>query len=108
MSANPVDRLVFEDDWSDLERLREMPRIDFERMSRYRMARIRQQLELHDAALVVLVNPVSLRYAVNFRSYLLFQSHIPQIYVFVPRDGPVVAYGCYYDLPQAVITIYPR
>ena len=100
MSANPVDPLVFGDDWSDLARLREMPQIDFERMSRYRMARIRQQLELHDAALVVLVNPISLRYAVNFRSYLLFQSHIPQIYVFVPREGPVVAYGCYYDLPQ--------
>ena len=64
MSANPIDRLVLDDDWSDLARLREMPQIDFERMARYRMARIKQQLELHDAALVLLVNPISLRYAV--------------------------------------------
>jgi Xaa-Pro dipeptidase len=99
MSANPIDRLVLDDNWSDLAQQREMPQIDFERMSRYRLERLRQQLELHDAELVVLVSPISLRYAVNYRSYLLFQSHIPQIYLFVPREGPVIAYGCYYDLP---------
>ncbi len=100
MSANPVDRLVIDDDWSDLTRLRDMPSIDFARLSAYRIERLREQLRAHDAAFVILVNPISLRYAVDFRSYLLFQSHIPQIYLFVPQDGPIVAYGCYYDLPQ--------
>ena len=100
MSANPVDKLIFDDSWSDLSAFREMPQIDLERMSRYRMGRLRQQLELHDAALSILVNPLSLRYAVDYRSYMLFQSHIPTVYLFVPQDGPTVFYGCYYDVPQ--------
>ncbi len=99
MSASP-DNLVFDDNWSDLTSFRQMPQIDLERMSHYRMARIKQQLELHDAALVVLVNPISLRYAVDYRSYMLFQSHIPTVYLFIPQDGPNVMYGCYYDVPQ--------
>ncbi len=100
MSAKPVDRLVLEDDWSDLTRLLDKPEVDFERMSAYRMERIKQQLRAHDAAFVILVNPISLRYAVDYRSYSLFQSHIPQVYLFVPQEGPVVFYGCYYDVPQ--------
>jgi Xaa-Pro aminopeptidase len=100
MSANPVDKLVFDDDWSDLTRFRSMPQIDLERMSGYRMGRLKQQLELHDVAMVMLVNPISLRYAVDYRSYMLFQSHIPTVYLFIPQDGPTVFYGCYYDVPQ--------
>ena len=100
MSANPIDKLVFNDDWSDLTRFQGMPQIDLERMSRYRMARLKQQLQLHDAAMCILVNPISLRYAVDYRSYMLFQSHIPTVYLFIPQDGPTVFYGCYYDVPQ--------
>ena len=100
MSVNSVDRLVFDDDWSDLTRFQEMPQIDLERMSRYRMDRLKQQLQLHDAAMCILVNPISLRYAVDYRSYMLFQSHIPTVYLFLPQDGPTVLYGCYYDVPQ--------
>ncbi len=99
MSSNPIDRLVLDDDWSDLKRLREMPKIDFDRLSAYRVARLREQLRLHDAAMVVLVNPISLRYAVDYRSYLLFQSHIPTSYLFLPQDGPIVMYGSYYEVP---------
>jgi Xaa-Pro aminopeptidase len=100
MNAKSADRLVFDDDWSDLGRFREMPQIDLERMSAYRMSRLKEQLKLHDAAMVMLVNPISLRYAVDYRSYPLFQSHIPQVYLFVPQDGPTVFYGCYYNVPQ--------
>jgi len=100
MNLNPVDKLVLDDDWSDLTRFQQMPQIDLQRMSRYRMARLKQQLELHDAAMCILVNPISLRYAVDYRSYMLFQSHIPTVYLFVPQQGPTVIYGCYYDVPQ--------
>jgi hypothetical protein len=44
MNINLVDKLVLDDDWSDLTRFQEMPQIDLERMSRYRMARLRQQV----------------------------------------------------------------
>ena len=77
-----------------------MPQIDLERMSRYRMARLKQQLELHGAAMCILVNPISLRYAVDYRSYMLFQSHIPTVYLFISQQGPTVIYGCYYEVPQ--------
>ncbi len=100
MSASPVDKLVFDDNWSDLSGFREMPQIDLERMSHYRMGRLKQQLELHDAAMCILLNPISLRYAVDYRSYMLFQSHIPTVYLFIPQNGPTVFYGCYYDVPQ--------
>jgi Xaa-Pro dipeptidase len=100
MNLNPVDKLVLDDDWSDLTRFQEMPQIDLERMSRYRMVRLKQQLELQDAAMCILINPISLRYAVDYRSYMLFQSHIPTVYLFVPQQGPTVMYGCYYDVPQ--------
>jgi Xaa-Pro dipeptidase len=100
MSANPIDNWVFDDNWSDLSRLREMPRIDVERMYDYRRDRLREQLRLHDVDFCILVNPISLRYAVDYRSYMLFQSHIPTVYLFLPQEGPTVFYGCYYDVPQ--------
>ena len=100
MSADSVDKLVFDDDWSDLTRFRERPQINTARLFEYRRARLREQLKLHDADFCILLNPVSLRYAVDYRSYMLFQSHTPTVYLFLPQEGPTVFYGCYYDVPQ--------
>jgi Xaa-Pro dipeptidase len=100
MDSGAIDKLVLEDNWSDLTLQQDMPQINFERMFDYRRERLREQLRLHDADFCILVNPISLRYAVNYRSYLLFQSHIPSVYLFLPQQGPTVAYGCYYDVPQ--------
>ena len=85
MSAS-IDNLVFDDGWSDLTQLRQKPEINVERMYDYRRERLRQQLRLHDADFCLLVNPISLRYAVDYRSYMLFQSHIPTVYLFLPQD----------------------
>ncbi len=100
MCAKSVDDLVFDDDWSDLTRIRDKPQINSARMYEYRRARLREQLRLHEADFCILLNPISLRYAVDYRSYMLFQSHIPTVYLFLPQDGPTVFYGCYYDVPQ--------
>ena len=89
------DRLVTEDEWSDLRRWRQPPAIDFECLYDYRLARLREQLRLHDAAFCILLNPVSLRYAVDYRGYALFQSHIPTTYLFLPQEGPVVLFNSY-------------
>ena len=43
--------------------------------------------------LLVLHNPVNLRYAVEYRSYNTFQAHIPTSYLLVPAEGPVVMHG---------------
>jgi Xaa-Pro aminopeptidase len=100
MCAKSTDDLVFDDDWSDLSRIRDKPQINSARMYEYRRERLREQLRLHEADFCILLNPISLRYAVDYRSYMLFQSHIPTVYLFLPQDGPTVLYGCYYDVPQ--------
>ena len=71
----------------------EKPEIDLSRLRGYRLGRIRQQLEHFDMAFCVLVNPVSQRYAIDFREYQGFQSRLPASYVFVPVEGPVILHG---------------
>ncbi len=71
----------------------EAPPVDLERLRSYRLGRLRALMAEADVALCVLVNPVSLRYALDLREYALFQSRIPTIYAFVPVTGPVVLHG---------------
>jgi Xaa-Pro aminopeptidase len=91
------DGFISADNWSDLTQYQEMPEIDFERMHAYRLQRIRDELKKADADMCLLVNPISLRYAVDYRTYGLFQSHIPTTYLFVPQDGPIVIYNAYLE-----------
>ena len=95
------------DDWSQLSRQREMPEIDAGRMQAYRLARVREQLRRADAALGVFVSPVSLRYAVDYRAYALFNAHIPATYLFVSVDGPVVLHGALGEPPPLVDEVRP-
>ncbi len=95
------DQMILDDDWSNLSKFKEMPEVDHDRLRRYRLGRIRSGLEETGAALCLLVNPISLRYAVDYRTYGLFQSHIPSSYLFVPLDGPVVMYNAYRPPPGA-------
>ena len=92
--ATAVDDLILDDDWSQLAAFRARPEIDYARLSRYRIDRLKQQLKLHDAAMCILVNPISLRYAVDYGTYALFQSHIPTTYLFLPQgEGPLTIHG---------------
>lgn len=93
--ATAPDSLVFNDDWSDLRRYRPLPEIDTDRMLAYRLERIRNELRGVDAAMCVLVSPISLRYAIDCSAYALFQSHVPTSYLFVPQEGPVVIHSVY-------------
>ena len=95
MNEQSPDRLVVNDDWSDLSRYRPLPEIDRERLHRYRTARLMDQLQQAGAAMAVLHNPVSLRYAIDYRTYGLFQSRVPTTYLFLPVDGPVMIHGAY-------------
>ena len=93
------DDHVPEDIRSGLEGRGLSPEVDFDRLHGYRLGRLREALARHDAAMCMLVNPVSLRYAADYRSYSLFQSHIPTTYLFVPQDGPVVIHNAYGAVP---------
>ena len=92
MTTNP-DSLICDDDWSDLTQHRQPEPVDDERLHRWRLSRLRGQLEKTGAAMCLLVSPVSLRYAVNYRDYPLFQSHMPQTYLFLSMEGPTVIHG---------------
>ncbi|WP_287236512.1 Xaa-Pro peptidase family protein [Mesorhizobium sp.] len=66
-----------------------MPDIDFQRLDGYRKARLKAAMRESGVALCVLVSPVTIRYAVDYNTFPLFQSHIPSTYLFLPLDGPV-------------------
>ena len=74
------------DDWSDLTQYLERPPVDVERLKSWRMGRLKQKMRQHDVALCMLVNPVSMRYAVDYRNYALFMSHIPSTYLLLPLE----------------------
>ena len=93
MSPMPPDQMVAQDDWSDLSRFREIPEIDRERMHQYRTGRLHAEMQKHEVALCVMVSPISLRYALDYRNYAAFMSHIPCTYLFLPLDGPHLIYG---------------
>ncbi|MBE2274940.1 MAG: aminopeptidase P family protein [Rhodobacteraceae bacterium] len=95
------DSRILSDDWADLSRFRPLPEIDQNRLFTYRLGRIRDALRRQGAAMVMLVNPITLRYAVDYRTYQLWQAHAHTTYAFVPVEGPVVVYNAYGHPPGA-------
>ena len=83
-----ADKLILEDNWSDLSQFRELPEIDHARMHDYRMNRIKEQMRKRDVAVLVMVSPLSMRYAINFRSYSIFMMHVPSTYMFMSLELP--------------------
>ncbi len=76
----------------------ERPHVDHDRLHAYRTGRLRQQLIERELDMVLIHNPVSLRYALDYRSYMLFQSRTPTTYIFFAADGPTIAHGAYGDI----------
>ncbi|MDE0066649.1 MAG: M24 family metallopeptidase [Acidimicrobiaceae bacterium] len=73
----------------------EKPDVDIDAVRAYRRRRVLEQMDAADVELLVLLNPVSLRYAADWREYPLFQSRI-QIYdLFVDPDGNMTMHGGY-------------
>ncbi|WP_025772197.1 M24 family metallopeptidase [Thioalkalivibrio sp. HK1] len=103
---NTVEEMILNDDWSDVQATHALPDIDIERMHRYRLQRILDLLKANDTAMCMLVNPISLRYAIDYRCYQLFQSHIPLTYLFIPLEGPLALHDGYARMPS--VEKYPR
>ncbi|WP_343561635.1 M24 family metallopeptidase [Kiloniella sp. b19] len=64
--------------------------IDVPRMRRYRQNRLREQIVRQGLDAIILVEPLSIRYATGVRNCTLFQMHIQAGYLFIPAEGPVV------------------
>lgn len=73
----------------------EPPDLDLGALRRGRADRLRHELRATGIDLAVLTNPVSIRYATDYRGYASFQSRIPSQYLIFPADGPVVLHGAY-------------
>lgn len=71
------------------------PDLDIERLRQGRAARLRAELDVSGIDLAILTNPVSIRYATDYRGYATFQSRIPSQYLLFPASGPVVLHGAY-------------
>lgn len=101
MNDLAIDQRVLEDHWSNLRQYQPLPDIDFARLHAYRVDRMKSALRQSGAAMAVLVNPISLRYVVDYRSFSLFQTHIPTAYLFISAEGPLVLHGAYGESPLA-------
>lgn len=64
--------------------------IDVPRMRAYRQHRLREQTGVHGLDALILVEPLSIRYATGVRNCALFQMHIQTGYLFLPADGPTI------------------
>lgn len=92
--TNP-DQMVISDNWSDLRQFRALPEIDLQRLYSYRTGRLTAEMRAADVSALVIINPVSLRYAVDYATYQLYQSRIPTTYLFISPDGPSVIHDAY-------------
>lgn len=106
MTAITPDLLVSQDNWSDLSQYLALPDIDHDRLHRYRQGRLRDQMRSADVDVLILLNPLSLRYAIDYRTYGLFQSRIPTTYLFLALDGPTIINGAY-GVPNGCDAAWP-
>ncbi|MEP7045279.1 MAG: aminopeptidase P family N-terminal domain-containing protein, partial [Ilumatobacteraceae bacterium] len=73
----------------------EVPNIDFEALRAHRVRRLCAQMTAHHVDALVLTNPVTLRYAADWREYALFQAHIPTYYLVLTADARLTMFGAY-------------
>ena len=78
------------------------PPLDLDALRAGRLVQLRKTMVDHRLDVCVLTNPVSLRYAVDYRGFPLYQSHIPSTYLMVPVEGPLVLYGGYSDSLETI------
>jgi len=83
------------------------PPLDLDALRAGRLAQLRETMVDHGLDVCVLTNPMSLRYAVDYRGFPLYQSHIPSTYLMVPVEGPLVLYGGYSDSLETIDDVRP-
>jgi len=64
--------------------------IDIQAMWSYRLARVRQQIQLAEFACMILYDPVNIRYATGTSTMPVFSLHFRDRYCFIPAEGPVI------------------
>lgn len=75
----------------------DVPDVDLATLIGHRRRRLLAEMRRADVDAIVLMNPVSLRYAADWREYALFQAHIPTCVLVLRADGSTVMFGAYAD-----------
>lgn len=65
---------------------------DLAAMRRYRVARVRAELERHDCDGALLYDPLNIRYTTDTTNMSIWTMHNPVRFVFVATDGPIVLF----------------
>ncbi len=71
------------------------PGINMDRLCRYRLGRVREQLAAADLVGCLLYDPVNIRYATGSRNMSVYTMHAAERYAFVASDGPVILFDSY-------------
>ncbi|CAN7606833.1 Xaa-Pro peptidase family protein [Rhizobium sp. LjRoot98] len=61
-------------------------------LRKYRLARMREQMAIHDVAGIVLFDSVNLRYATDTTNMQVWGHHNPVRYAFIATSGPVIIF----------------
>ena len=76
------------------------PEIDESLLASERLENLRGTMLVDGLDVLVLTNPVSIRYATGYRVQSSMQSRIPTVYAIVPIVGPIIVHGTHSgDLP---------
>ncbi|WP_311946079.1 M24 family metallopeptidase [Halomonas piscis] len=62
------------------------------RVERYRLGRLRQQMQYHEMDAIILFDPINIRYACGSRNMQVYSQRNPARYLYVALDGPVVLF----------------
>ncbi len=71
------------------------PNVDMDKLCRYRLARVREQLRAQDLAACLLYDPINIRYATGSRNMSVYTMHAAERYAFIATEGPVVVFDSY-------------
>ena len=68
------------------------PGVDIHRLRIGRLQRVRAEMERQDVGVLILIDPINIRYATDARNMTNFTMRTPARYLFLPVEGPVILF----------------
>jgi Xaa-Pro aminopeptidase len=68
------------------------PGVDLRRLRLGRLQRVRAEMQRQDVAVLILIDPINIRYATDARNMTNFTMRTPARYLFLPVEGPVILF----------------
>jgi Xaa-Pro dipeptidase len=68
------------------------PEVDLRKMRLGRLARVRAEMKRQDVGVLILTDPINIRYTTDARNMTNFTMRTPARYLFLPAQGPVILF----------------